>query len=219
MVQRYINDNKHLTVQSIQLERPFVPHHISLFFQCQQRRRNIDNKAKTKGGECRYSAKWNNDLDIHIDNKTWRTVFYLIFNVEQDINLIWYSQLYKMSIEKSDKYRFCQSDSETFMHLFVKCFYVVELWKDLENWIYSNLGKLINYSPMDTFLGYLHRDNQYIPINTLITTTKLYIFKSAINKSVSNITGLKNKLKRKYEEQFHIHSECDEKNFILVGVF
>ena len=94
-------------------------------------------------------------------------------------------------------------------HLFVKCCYVVELCKDLEKWIYSNLGKLINYSTLDIILGYLHRDNQYIPINTLIATSKYYIFKSAINKSVPNITGLKNKLKRKYEEQFYIHSECD----------
>ena len=75
---------------------------------------------KTKEVDCRYRAKWNNDLDIDIDNKTWRRVFYLIFNVEQDNNLIWFqyklihrilgtnSQLYKMSIEKSDKCRLCK---------------------------------------------------------------------------------------------------------------
>ena len=45
--------------------------------------------------------------------------------------------------------------------------------------------------------------------NTLIVTTKYYIFKSPINKNVPNINGLKNKLKRKYGEQFSIHSECD----------
>ena len=82
-----------------------------------------------------------------------------------------------MSIEKSGGCRFCQSDSETFMYLFVKCYYVVELWKDLENWIHSNLGKLIKYSPIDIILGYLHRDNQLIPINTLIATTKYNISK------------------------------------------
>ena len=63
------------------------------------------------------------------------------------------------------------------MCLFVKCHYVVELWKDLKNWIHSNLGKLIKYSPIDIILGYLHRDNQLIPINTLIATTKYYISK------------------------------------------
>ena len=164
IVHRYINDYKHLTIQSNGHERPFVPHHISLFFQCQQGCRNIYNKVKTKEVECRYRAKWNNDLDIHIDNKIWRGVFYLIFNVEQDNNLIWFqyklihrilgtnSQLYKMSIEKSDKCRFCQYNSETFMHLFVKYRHVVELWKDLENWIYSNLGKLINCSLMNIIL-------------------------------------------------------------------
>ena len=31
MVQRYINDYKHLTIQSNRLKRPFVLHHISLF--------------------------------------------------------------------------------------------------------------------------------------------------------------------------------------------
>ena len=150
---------------------------------------------KTKEVDCRYRAKWNHDLDMHIDNKTWRRVFYLLFNVEQDNNLIWFqyklihrilctnSQLYKMSIEKSDKCRLCQSDPETFMHLFVKCRHVVELWKHLENWIYSNLGKLIYF--------------------------KYYIFKSATNKSVPNIVGLKNNLKRKYEEQFYIQPECE----------
>ena len=168
---RYINDYKHLAIQSNHLERPFLPLHISFFFLSDQGCRNIYNKVKTKEVECRYRAKWNNDLDIHIDNKTWRRVFYLIFNVEQDNNLIWFqyklihrilgtnSQLYKMSIEKSDKCRLCQSDPETFMHLFVKCRHVVELWKDLENWIYSNLGKLIYFSPMDIILEYLHRDN------------------------------------------------------------
>ena len=90
MVQRYINDYKHLTIQSNRLKRPFLPHHISLFSHCHQGCRNIYNKVKTKEVECRYRAKWNNDLDIHIDNKTWRRVFYLIFNVEQDNNFIWF---------------------------------------------------------------------------------------------------------------------------------
>ena len=49
------------------------------------------------------------------------------------------------------------------------------------------LGKLIKYSPIDIILGYLHRDNQYIPINTLIATTRYDIFKNAINKCVPNI--------------------------------
>ena len=131
------------------------------------------------------------------------------------------SQMYKMSIEKSDKCRVCQSDSEIFIHLFVKCRYVVDLWKDLEIWIHSTLGKLINFSPLDIILGYLHRDNQYIPINILIATTKYYIFKSALNKSVPNISGLKNKLKKKYEEQFYINSECDfgEKLYTSWGIF
>ena len=233
MVQRYINDNKHLFIQVYQLERPFIPQHISLFFQCKQGCRNIYNKVKTKEVECGYRAKWNKDLGIQIDNTTWRRVFYLIFNVEQDNNLIWFqyklihrilgtnSQMYKMSIEKSDKCRVCQSDSETFIHLFVKCRYVVDLWKDLEIWIHSTLGKLINFSPLDIILGYLHRDNQYIPINILIATTKYYIFKSALNKSVPNISGLKNKLKKKYEEQFYINSECDfgEKLYTSWGIF
>ena len=111
------------------------------------------------------------------------------------------SQLFKIFIEKSDRCRFCQSDSETFMHMFMKCPYVVELWKDLDNWIHSNLGKTTKYSPIDIILRYLHRDNQYILINTLIATTKYYIFKSAINNCVPNINGLKIKLKKKYEEQ------------------
>ena len=111
----------------------------AVFFQCKQGCRNIYNKVKTKEVECGYRAKWNKDLGTHIDNTTWRRVFYLIFNVEQDNNLIWFqyklihrilgtnSQMYKMSIEKSYKCRVCQSDSETFIHLFVKCRYVVEL--------------------------------------------------------------------------------------------
>ena len=50
------------------------------------------------------------------------------------------------------------------------------------------LGEIdIFFKPMDIILGYLHRDNQYIPINTLIATTEYYIFKSATNKSVPNI--------------------------------
>ena len=85
------------------------------------------------------------------------------------------------------------------------------------NWILLNLGKLIKYSPMDIIRGYLHRDNQYILINTLIATTKYYIFKSAINKRVPNIKGLKNKLKRKYEEQFYVRSEYDYREKIYTG--
>ena len=68
---------------------------------------------------------------------------------------------------------------------------------------------------MDIILGYLNRDNQYIPINTLIATSKYYIFKRAINKHVPNINGLKNKLKRKYEEQFYVPSECDYRENLL----
>ena len=83
------------------------------------------------------------------------------------------------------------------------------------------LGKLIYFSPVDIILGYLHRDNQYFPINTLIATTKYHIFKSATNKSVLNIVGLKSNLKRKYEEQFHIQPEGEyrEKLYASWGVF
>ena len=82
-----------------------------------------------------------------------------------------------MSLDKTDICELCQNDSDTFMYLYVKCRYVVELRKDLENWTHSNLGESIKYLAVDIILQNLYMDNQYIAIDTLIATAKYYILK------------------------------------------
>ena len=221
-VKRFLMNNAFLITKKSSFSRPFIPHHISMLLNCKQVCKNIYNMINTHKVECKYKVKWNKDLTLNIDNLTWKNVFRQIFFNVQDNCLIWLQYrlihrilgtkdiLCKMSIEDSNTCRICQCEPETLMHLFVYCTHIVNLWKSLELWIYSCTNKRITFSPKEIIIGYLYKDNNYCPINMIIAVTKSYIFSSAVHESIPNIKGLKNKLQKQYEDQYHLNIEVNK---------
>ena len=71
--------------------------------------------------------------------------------------------------------------------------------------------KNIKFLATNIILGHLCNDNCYLPINTIITVTKYYIFSCAVNKRTPSFSVLKNKLKKQYEDQFSVSVESGKK--------
>ena len=58
------------------------------------------------------------------------------------------------------------------------CGGVIERFRKLDTFKTGEINKVY---PVDIIMGYLDRDNQYFPTNTLIVNTKYYILKSKQN--------------------------------------
>ena len=64
-------------------------------------------------------------------------------------------------------------------------------------------------------LGYYEKDENYIPLNSIILITKSYIFWSSRNKIQTNINTLKVRIKDTYLDQKFIHTKNGkEDNFL-----
>ena len=202
--------------------RPLIPHHIRLITRCKQGCRYLYKKLTEKPVETKYKTKWNEDLNLNIDEHTWKRVYTVTFNTVPDNSLIWLQYriihrilgtaelLNKMSIQSNALCRMCNSAQETLVHLFIQCEHVKTLWKNLENWILFKVGLNLTFSRTDIFLGYLYNDNNSVPINTIIISAKDYIFYCARNRTIPVMLVLKEKIKTKYIEQTSLFTEDDK---------
>ena len=175
--------------------------------------KNIYNILNNTNCKNKYRNQWNQDLNIIIDEKTWRRVFYLCFNTILDNKLVWFQYkllyrilgtnklLYQIGRSKDNVCRICKSDTETLVHLFITCEIVRQLWSDLYYWVGHSLNKRLRQVPLKILLGYIMTDNFFLPINTLIMATKYYIFTCAVKQKATSFNVLHLKLKRCYQEQ------------------
>ena len=218
LCKKYIKNHKDLTENEVSISRPYIPHHLAVLNN-KQGCKGIYNLINRQVPECKYQYKWNDDLGLNIDKKTWKNVFMVLFNTIQDNHLIWFlyriihrilgtnKMLYKMSIHQSEKCRICDLEQENLMHLFVECGTVANLWNSIEDWILRSTRKQIKFSATDIILGYLIFENNNIPINTIIAVTKYCIFTSAVKETTPTILQVKIKLKITYNEQQGLNNE------------
>ena len=199
-------------------EKPSIPNHLSFLLRQEQGCKNIYNILNNTNCENKYRNHWNHDLNILIDEVTWRRVFYLCFNTILDNKIIWFrykllyhilgtNKLYQIGRSKDNVCRICKSDTETLVHLFVTCETVRQLWTYLNNWVGLSLNKGFSQAPLDILLGYVMTDNLFLPTNTLILATKYYIFTCAVKQNVPVFNILRMKLMRRYQEQLSLSYE------------
>ena len=193
-------------------EKPSIPNHLSFLIRQEKGCKNIYNIPNKTICENKYRNQWNQDLNIIIDEKTWRRVFYLCFNTILDNKLVWFQYkllcrilgtnklLYQIGRSKDNVCRICKSDTETLVHLFVTCETVRPLWTDLNNWVGHSLNKQLSQAPLEILLGYIMTDNLFLPINTIIFATKYYIFTCAVKQKALSFNVLRLKLMRCYQE-------------------
>ena len=150
---------------------------------------------------------------VVLDEKVWTIIFNVCFKTIQDNQLIWFQ--YKvlmrilgtarlqnvMRILDSNICRLCGRTEESIMHLFTECIASVNIWTSLKTWIKNITNIDIHFSPKDIILGYLQKDNRYLPINTIIIVTKHYIFNCAQTRHPPDFFTLQKKIKNVYIEQ------------------
>ena len=154
--------------------------------------------------------RWDTDFSTSIDSKTWERIHTICL---KDNAVIWFQLrilnrilgtrklLFKMHLTDSPLCVFCQEYEESLIHLFASCTKIKQLWNDIQNWINTKLNINLSFNSMDILLGYLLMDQNNIPINTILLTTKRYIFDCSKFKKDLNIFQLQVKLKEVVKEQ------------------
>ena len=82
---------------------------------------------------------------------------------------------------------------------------VSQLWENVKNWIKNIIGINITLTTTMKTVGYLVKDQNFWPLNMILTTTRKYIFWCSRNKFKLNIYLLQKEVKNTFLEQ---HSLC-----------
>ena len=184
--------------------------------------KNIYNIINNGICDNKYRGQWNQDLNIIIDNATWKRIFYLCFNTILDNRLIWFQYkllyqilgtnklLHQIGRSKHSACHICNTDIETITHLFTTCEVAKELWADLNSWLERVINKHLSQALLEILLGHLKYDNHSLPINTLIMATKYYIFVCAVKLKTPSLNKLIVKLKTNYHEQLLLSINTDK---------
>ena len=125
------------------------------------------------------SPKWNRDLNIIVDSKTWENAFKICFFTLRNNYINWHSykimtrilgcnyMLHKIGISNTPLCRLCKGQPETLIHLYCLCPKSQSLWNDISQWIKNQLNILINFDNLTIILGYQNSDNRATAINTI----------------------------------------------------
>ena len=193
------------------LLRPSIPNHIRILYQgARDFYKHINTHRKTTYP---MKTKWNNNLNLNIDDKTWQDVFKVCFYTSNDNNLVWLQlrilyrilgtnfYLIKIGITPSPICRKCKKATETLTHIFTECPSVKVFWVKIKNHVKENINFNLHLSNFDIMLGQLLFHQNKIPINALILLTKTYIFDCIKSNRSLYLDGLITRLKEFYEEE------------------
>ena len=187
----------------------------------------FNNKTQRTTG----SPKWNQIFEINIDEQTWKNTYRTCFRTIQDNYLIWLqyrilyrilgtkSYQYKTKIANSPRCTICNNADQTIEHLFTECIPSKQVWLDIKLWIQNKLNITIVLSPIEIILGYQHKNNFQVPLNTIIMVTKSYLFWCSCTDQIDNFQYLQDRIKTVYYEQEAVSKlqnklEQFEKNWI-----
>ena len=119
------------------------------------------------------------------------------------------SKLYKIGYTAVDKYSFCESEPETLPHFFFHCVYSQLFWKQFESYYYSLTKEFVHLTLQDVLTGII--TSKCPLLNYLVLIAKVYLWDCRRSETLPNITGLKLKVKNKYETEKYI---CIKNNTI-----
>ena len=96
------------------------------------------------------------------------------------------------------------------------CKEVNQLWENIQHWIHNQLGLSLALTNLMKLLGYLAPDQNFWPLNLVLTITRKYIFWCSRNDFELNIYFLQKEVKKIYIEQETlscINSRFDQFNY------
>ena len=192
---------------------PFIPFHVKILFKSQKGAGDIYKMLNNSSYEPKMKNKWNHELNIEIDERTWQNIFKICFRFSCDASLTWlqYRILYRiigvrkyLSVickDNSDICRLCATEQESIEHLFFHCSQTNQLWCSITNWIKLKMGITHVFNIREVPFGYMYSDSYYEPMNLLILSAKNYIFHCALNYRKLNFYAFQKLFKDKYLEQ------------------
>ena len=201
------------------IEKPFIPFFIKILFQSKKGagvfntliKKDVENKHIMK-------EKWEGDLDIKLNDVTWKNIFICCYKTLCNNTIIWFqtkllyrilatrSYLYKINITDNDKCLDC-GEKETILHMFVECNNVKNFWSLIEQNIYKTLKIKLTLNKFDIIFGYHPNGQNRIPVNAIILITKKYIHDTKCQSntpSVFNLDVLKKKFQQTYQNEFYL---------------
>ena len=128
------------------LNCPILPSHIKIVFKNSKGIKDIYNCMNIYDYIPKYKERWDSELDLHIDEISWRSAFKICFKFTEDTQYHWFQYrlinrilgtneyLNKIKISGNDKCRLCFNNTETILHLFHSCNKTRELLDSLTVW-------------------------------------------------------------------------------------
>ena len=95
----------------------------------------------------------------------------------------------------------CKSETESLSHLFYYCPNAKYLWTQLETKIKNSTNFSVNFTPMDTLLGYTLNNSNASAINVILLVTKTYMYKTSRKFKIYCIEDVVNLIEKTYTEQ------------------
>ena len=91
--------------------------------------------------------------------------------------------LYKLKLTDNNLCVFCHRSPETIIHMFCECDKVIDLWSNINQWIYMKTRITVNFSKSNKLLEFHEMDHKYWPLNLVILSTRKNIFSCARKKN------------------------------------
>ena len=228
LINKFLVQNK-LSLANLQYiyQDPILPNHVKILYKSKTGSRDMYEILNTpQMAEPKMKRKWDNDLNLHIDIVTLKTIFKTCFKIVDNNSLVWLQYrllnrilgvrkyLFDLKIDDTDSCRLCSSTSETLIHLFSECIKAQELWHCVKTEIKIKIGFDLNFNTETIILGYLNSDTNFKPINLILLVTKQYIFYCALRSKNPNFHILRNRLINNFPEQQMIAKiQFNEDNF------
>ena len=205
LVRSFMNKYAQVTNENcVRVVGPFIPFHVKILFKSQKGAGDIYKMLNNSSYEPKMKNKWNHELNIEIDERTWQNIFKICFRFSRHASLTWlqYRILYRiigvrkhLSVickDNSDICRLCATEQESIEHLFFHCSQTNQLWCSITNWIKFKMGITHVFNIREVLFGYMYSDSYYEPMNLLILSAKNYIFHCALNYRKLNFYAFQN---------------------------
>ena len=192
---------------------PGRPSHLNIILKNRRGASDMYKILNNSDFQPKMKLNWSVECGQDIEENKWKQIFKVCFKFSSDASLTWfqYRILFRIigvrkylkitHIEESSVCRLCIDSEETISHLFYNCNKSKEFWKNISDWIRIKLELLWSFDLEQVIFGYLLHDKNFEPINLLILTAKLYIFRCAKNFKTLNIYQFQKKFQSIFAEQ------------------
>ena len=115
--------------------------------------------------------------------------------------------LYKINLSDSPLCRICNETIETLDHLFWYCKPVVEIWKNLGEWLKS-VQINVTFTIDKIILGIKGKNNN--PLNAIILLVKSIVYKHALRKQPFSFKCIQSQIRQYYDVTKYVYLSASE---------